>query len=105
MLKVVKRDGLEVKFEISRIKQAIEKAFRATKMVYTEEILDLLALRASALFQKEVKNNKIGIEEIQDFVEQSLEQAGYAEVAKAYILYTKQREKLLASSHSIFKFF
>ena len=101
MLKVVKRDGLEVKFEISRIKQAIEKAFRATKMVYTEEILDLLALRASALFQKEVKNNKIGIEEIQDFVEQSLEQAGYAEVAKAYILYRKQREKLRTMSSTV----
>ncbi len=101
MLKVVKRDGLEVKFEISRIKQAIEKAFRATKMVYTDEILDLLALRASALFQKEVKDNKIGIEEIQDFVEQALEQAGYAEVAKAYILYRKQREKLRTMSSTV----
>ena len=94
MFQIVKRDGSEVRFDISRIKIAIEKAFLAKKMVFTADIIDLLALRATALFQKRVENEKIDIEEVQDFVEIALEQAGYAEVAKAYILYRKQREKL-----------
>lgn len=101
MFQIVKRDGSEVRFDISRIKIAIEKAFLARKMVFTADIIDLLALRATALFQKRIVDNKINIEEIQDFVEAALEQAGYAEVAKAYILYRKQREKLRTMSSTL----
>ncbi len=101
MLRIVKRDGQEVAFDISRIKIAIEKAFTAKKMSFTDDIITLLALRATALFQKQIRDNKIHIETVQDFVEEALEQAGYAEVAKAYILYRKQREKLRNMSSTL----
>ncbi|MGN0292705.1 MAG: ribonucleoside triphosphate reductase [Lachnospiraceae bacterium] len=94
MLNVQKRDGQIAEFELGKIRDAIEKAFVATKNFYNEEILNLLALRVTADFQKSICDNKISVEEIQDSVERTLEQAGYTEVAKAYILYRKQREKM-----------
>ena len=48
----------------------------------------------TADFQKKIKDDKIDVESIQDSVENVLVQAGYADVAKAYILYRKQREKI-----------
>lgn len=57
-------------------------------------MIDLLGLRVTSDFQKKITDNKITVEEIQDSVENVLIQAGYADVAKAYILYRKQREKV-----------
>ncbi|SHI57523.1 ribonucleoside triphosphate reductase [Parasporobacterium paucivorans] len=94
MIKVIKRDGEQAEFNISKITKAIGKAFSATGNAYNEEILDLLALRVTADFQSKIKEESIGVEEVQDSVEHVLEQAGYTGVAKAYILYRKQREKI-----------
>ncbi|MBR1692794.1 MAG: ribonucleoside triphosphate reductase [Lachnospiraceae bacterium] len=101
MLQVIKRDGSIVKFELSRISDAIMKAFRATNMDYTNEIVDLLSLRVTADFQARVKEGQIHIEDVQDSVERVLEQTGYTEVAKAYILYRKQREKMRTMASTI----
>ena len=94
MFEVVKRDGEITEFNLGKINAAIEKAFRATKMEYNDDILSLLSLRVSADFQDKIKDGKIHVEAIQDSVETVLEQTGYTEVAKAYILYRKQREKM-----------
>ena len=94
MFEVVKRDGEITEFNLGKISAAIEKAFRATKMEYNDDILGLLSLRVSADFQDKIKDGKIHVEAIQDSVETVLEQTGYTEVAKAYILYRKQREKM-----------
>ncbi len=94
MFKVNKRDGQVVDFEIRLIKTAMSKAFQATNQVWTEDILDILALRVTSNFQPKIKNNAINVEDIQDSVEQILEDAGYYDVAKSYILYRKQREKI-----------
>ena len=94
MFEVVKRDGEITEFNLRKINAAIEKAFRATKMEYNDDILGLLSLRVSADFQDKIKDGKIHVEAIQDSVETVLEQTGYTEVAKAYILYRKQREKM-----------
>ena len=94
MFEVVKRDGEITEFNLGKITAAIEKAFCATKMAYNDDILSLLSLRVSADFQGKMKEDKIHVEAIQDSVETVLEQAGYTEVAKAYILYRKQREKM-----------
>ena len=77
------------------------KAFTATQMSYNNDIIDLLALRVTADFQKKVENDEIHVEDIQDSVERVLGQAGYEEVAKAYILYRKQREKMRAMKSTI----
>ena len=99
MLEVLKRDGAVVEFELSKVHDAIEKAFVATESFYNEEILGLLSLRVTSDFQKKIKDGKINVEEIQDSVENTLEQTGYSDVAKAYILYRKQREKM-RNAHS-----
>ncbi len=94
MIKIQKRGGELADFDLAKIKAAIEKAFKATEMLYNEEILDLLALRVTADFQKKLKDGVIAVEDVQDCVEHVLEQSGYTEVAKAYILYRKNREKM-----------
>lgn len=94
MIEVVKRDGEEAEFNLKKISQAISKAFDATNKFYNEDIINLLTLRVTADFQDKMKDDKISVEEIQDSVEHVLEQAGYTDVAKAYILYRKNREKI-----------
>ncbi|HPV21756.1 MAG TPA: anaerobic ribonucleoside-triphosphate reductase, partial [bacterium] len=94
MFSLKKRDGSLVTFDLVRIKEAIKKAFDATEMIYNEDILDILSLRVTANFQSRIKDDVIMLEDVQDCVEKTLEQTGYTEVAKAYILYRKQREKL-----------
>ncbi len=94
MYQVTKRDGQIADFAISKISIAIEKAFRAQNKEYNQDIIDLLALKVTAAFAPKVRNSLIGVEEIQDSVEEVLIKAGYADVAKGYILYRKQREKI-----------
>lgn len=94
MFNVNKRDGKVVSFDLKLIRIAISKAFDATNIVWTDDILDILALRVTSSFQPKIKNNTVQVEEIQDSVEHVLEDAGYYDVAKAYILYRKQREKI-----------
>ena len=101
MFQVIKRDGSKADFTLTKINDAIMKAFTATQMSYNNDIIDLLALRVTADFQKKVENNEIHVEDIQDSVERILGQAGYEEVAKAYILYRKQREKMRAMKSTI----
>ncbi len=94
MFQVIKRDGEIADFTLAKINDAIVKAFNATDIQYNNDIIDLLALRVTAEFQSKVKDGKVHVEDIQDSVEKVLEQAGYTEPAKAFILYRKQREKM-----------
>ena len=94
MIKVIKRDGEIANFDLSKISAAITKAFYATEKNYTEDIINLLSLRVTAEFQSKVEDGKVHVEDIQDCVEHVLEQSGYTDVARAYILYRKNREKI-----------
>ncbi|MBQ7076639.1 MAG: ribonucleoside triphosphate reductase [Lachnospiraceae bacterium] len=94
MFEVVKRDGQVVDFTIVKIKDAIAKAFTATGKEYNDDIIDMLCLRVTANFQPKIENGQVHVEDVQDSVEAVLEQSGYTDVAKAYILYRKQREKM-----------
>ncbi|MBR3694597.1 MAG: ribonucleoside triphosphate reductase [Erysipelotrichales bacterium] len=94
MYHVMKRDGTHAQFNIQKIAAAIRKAFEAQNKQFHDSVIDLLALRVTADFESKIKNNIIEVEDIQDSVENVLIQAGYADVAKAYILYRKQREKI-----------
>lgn len=94
MYRVTKRDGLVTDFDLSKISIAIEKAFKAQDKEYNQDIIDLLALKVTADFSSKVKDSLIQVEDIQDSVENILIKAGYADVAKGYILYRKQREKI-----------
>ena len=94
MYQVIKRDGQVVDFNLSKISAAIGKAFEAQHKQYTQDILDLLALKVTSHYEPKIRDGKIAVEDIQDSVEAILSEAGYADVAKCYILYRKQRERI-----------
>ena len=94
MYKVMKRDGTIAEFDIAKISKAITKAFEAEKCEFHPTVIDLLALKVTSDFSSKIKDGIINVEDIQDSVERVLSQAGYTDVAKAYILYRKQREKV-----------
>ena len=93
MYQVVKRDGTLAEFNINKISAAITKAFEALEKQYHPSVIDLLALRVTSDFEPKIRQDKIQVEDIQDSVEAVLSSAGYADVAKAYILYRKQRDR------------
>ncbi len=94
MYQVIKRDGVIAEFDIAKISSAIKKAFEANDKQFNDNIIDLLALRVTADFEPKIKDGKVSVEDVQDSVESILIQAGYADIAKSYILYRKQREKI-----------
>jgi len=94
MYQVTKRDGKVVDFDITKIADAIKMAFEATETDFNDSVIDFLALKVSAEFLPKVKDSLVAVEDIQDSVEAVLSKGGYETVAKAYILYRKQREKL-----------
>ena len=94
MYRVVKRDGKIAEFNINKISAAITKAFEAQNKQYHPSVMDMLALRVTSDFESKIKDDLITVEEIQDSAEKVLSEAGYADIAKAYILYRKQREKV-----------
>ena len=101
MYQVKKRDNKIVEFDISKISNAIQLAFEACEVNFHPSVIDFLALRVTADFEPKIKDGLIAVEDIQDSVESVLIQAGYAEVAKAYILYRRQREKLRSMKSTI----
>jgi len=94
MYQVIKRDSSIVPFDISKIASALAKAFKAQDKQFTPNIIDFLALKVTSDYEPKIKDGLIGVEEIQDSAESVLVQAGYADVAKSYILYRKQHEKV-----------
>jgi len=94
MYNVVKRDGKLTTFDLTKISTAIRQAFEACNRQYNDDIIDFLALKVTAEFEPQVKDKQIGVEHIQDSVESVLIKAGYDDVAKAYIIYRRQREKI-----------
>ena len=94
MYQVVKRDGKVADFQIGKISAAITKAFEALEKQYHPSVIELIALHVTSDFENKIKDGKISVEEIQDSVEKVLSESGYADVAKAYILYRRQREKV-----------
>ncbi len=94
MYRVVKRDGKIVNLDLSKISTAIMQAFDACEKQYHPDVVDFLVLKVTSEFEPKVENETITVENIQDSVESVLIKAGYDDVAKAYILYRKQREKL-----------
>ncbi len=101
MYNVKKRDGSIVEFNLNKIKAAIEKAFKAVRKEYTDDIIEVLALRVTANFSSKVEDGIISVEKIQDAVEIVLIQASYDDVAKAYILYRKQHDNMRKAKATI----
>ena len=94
MYTVVKRDGKVVDFDLKKIADAISLAFDAQGKQYNQNVIDFLALKVTADFEPKIRDYQVSVEDIQDSVEAVLVQAGYADVAKAYILYRRQHAKM-----------
>ena len=94
MYNVIKRDGKVADFDLTKISKAISMAFDSLEKEYNDNIIDFLALKVTADFEPKIKDHQVAVEDVQDSVESVLVQAGYGDVAKSYILYRRQREKL-----------
>ena len=94
MYQVVKRDGKTVAFDIQKISNAIKKAFDSIEKPFDDNVIDFISLKVTADFSSKIANDKVTVEDIQDSVEKVLGEAGYGDVAKSYILYRRQREKM-----------
>ncbi len=104
MYQVQKRNGKNIEFDLKKIADAVKMAFEAQEKQYNQSIIDFIALKVTADFEPKIKEGLIAVEDIQDSVESVLVQAGYADVAKAYILYRRQREKLRNTESTILDF-
>lgn len=93
-LYVIKRDGKVVDFDLSKISTAMEKAFKATDSLCVDDLLQLLSMRVVSTISPMVKDDKIHVEDIQDCVEKVLCEAGFINVARAYIRYRHQHENI-----------
>ncbi|MEL7622249.1 MAG: ribonucleoside triphosphate reductase [Clostridiales bacterium] len=104
MYQVMKRDGHVTEFDLAKISKAITKAFEAQNKQYHPQTIDFLALKVTADFESKIAGGKISVEDIQDSVETVLIKSGYADVAKAFILYRKQHEKMRNMKSTILDF-
>ena len=68
MLQVMKRDGSLVPFDLKKIESVIERAFLAEHKEVTPDVVELLALRVTSVFNSKIKDEKVAVEDIQDAV-------------------------------------
>ncbi len=90
--KIRKRDGRIVEFDMSKISNAVFKAFIATKSK-DGKIAGDIAEQVVEIIQKRITGIP-GVEDVQDIVEEVLIKNGYASVARAYILYREKRAQI-----------
>ena len=98
MFKVIKRDGREVDFDSSKILVAIQKANREVEEIDKISETDFDKIVADVVEDCKSLRRAIGVEEIQDFVEEELIDGGYVEVARKYIRYRYNRELIRKSN-------
>jgi ribonucleoside-triphosphate reductase len=98
MVKVIKRDGREVDFDSSKILVAIQKANREVEEIDKISETDFDEIVADVIDDCKSIRRAIGVEEIQDFVEEELVDGGYVEVARKYIRYRYNRELIRKSN-------
>ncbi len=98
---VRKREGQVVPFDEERITRAIAKAMKATGEGNEKEAVNVSEKVVRSLGKKFSSDHVLGIEEIQDTVEEELMAADFLQTAKAYILYREERAKLRESKKAI----
>src|SRR5574344_2139581 len=94
MIDVKKRNGKIEEFDIKKIETAIEKTVISCKKDKTPNNLSMLSLQVTGDFNNKIKEGIISVEDIQDSVENVLTKAGYIDIAKAYMSYRQQHQKV-----------
>ena len=93
-MRVLKRNGSIVEFDIKKIEWAIERALISEHISPDKSIIELIALRATSHFGHRVQDGCIAVEDIQDSVEIALIETGYIDVARSYMGYRRKHEEL-----------
>lgn len=101
--KIKKRDGRIVRFNPEKISEAVVKAFIALNK--DSKKADEVTSEALRGIDKRFKNEIPTVEDIQDEVERSLIRLNYSDVAKAYILYREDRNKVRDRNTRLMKTF
>lgn len=91
-MKVRKRDGKIVKFDITRVENAVKRAFKSAGVEITDDVINSINDSFNDLDNED--GSVIQIETIQDRIEQRLYQLGYYQVAKVFILYREKRKEV-----------
>lgn len=102
--KILKRDQRIAEFKPARITEAVFKAFEASGQPNRGQAVEVkndVLLKLNRKYGKKTRKSVPPIEEIQDFVEESLIERGYAKVAKAYILYRQKRAEIRREKQDI----
>lgn len=97
-MKVIKRDGRKVEYDKSKIYNAIKEAMKDLN-----EVDEVKLTKVVNEVHDNIKNKDIEVEAIQDLVENALMNNGLNKVAKNYILYRKDRERIRQSKTSLMK--
>lgn len=90
---IVKRDGRAVEFDLSKISDAIEKAFVASGNLSNVETYNKLAEAVQAKIENGAIEGPPSVEGVQDLVEEVLDEQGYFQIARAYIKYREERAR------------
>ncbi|MBR1855546.1 MAG: anaerobic ribonucleoside-triphosphate reductase [Oribacterium sp.] len=89
---VIKRNGKEVQFDISKISNAIRKANNEVEPIYQMNEYQIMGISENVAAKCAKLNRAVSVEEIQDMVETGImEMRGY-EVAQKYVRYRYKRE-------------
>lgn len=87
-MKIIKRDGSKVDFELGKIKRAIFKAFKSVDSTITDEKLEYIAQKiVRTIEEKFPTDHTVTVEEVQDLVELNLIDENYYREVKSFILY------------------
>jgi len=90
-MKVLKRNGKEAPFDITKIHNAVDKAFLDVRRKHPPK---WLVAKYEEHFTQEYENSRLfGIEEIQNTVEEILMHEGFYDVARSYILYRESHRE------------
>jgi len=101
MYQVRKRDGHIVDFDIDRIIKALTNAFKSVGRQFNDSQIRLIALQVTAEYENKIKDGIVDVESIQDACETVLSKTGFADVAKHYILYRQNHEKLRKMKNTV----
>lgn len=99
---IIKRNGSKQKYDIKKIENAVRKAFIASESPVDEKMIQKIA---KSVESKVKKRDTVGVEEIQDYVEQALMKDDLFAVAKSYILYREKRSQIRATLDRIVETF
>ena len=101
--RIVKRDGRAVPFDETKIAAAVERAFAASGAMQGRPVADRIARSVVEKIAAGAIEGTPTVEGVQDLVEEALIEAGFAQTAKAYILYRAERSRVRDVNSRIFQ--